>query len=100
MDCEFVINDETLISPIKLLELEGQDPQRKTGQVRWYHNIDPEKIYIVALDPSLGTGGDMTQAELLKLQFNIARYTITASTYSALMKEISDSLKQTASKFN
>lgn len=58
MDCEFVINDETLISPIKLLDLEGREPLRKTGQVRWYRPIDPEAMYIVALDPSLGTGGD------------------------------------------
>ena len=58
MDCEFVINDETLISPIKLLEIEGVEPMRKTGQVRWYRNIEPDKMYIVALDPSLGTGGD------------------------------------------
>ena len=58
MDCEFVINDETLISPIKLLEMDGAEPITKTGQVRWYRRIDKEKIYIVALDPSLGTGGD------------------------------------------
>jgi hypothetical protein len=58
MDCDFVINDETLISPLKLLELEGVEPASKTGQVRWYRPIQADKIYIVALDPSLGTGGD------------------------------------------
>jgi hypothetical protein len=58
MDCEFVINDETLISPIKLMDLEGTEPVRKTGQVRWYREIKPNAIYVVALDPSLGTGGD------------------------------------------
>jgi hypothetical protein len=58
MDCEFVINDETLISPIKLLEIEGVEPIHRTGQVRWYKPINPGKMYIVALDPSLGTGGD------------------------------------------
>jgi len=58
MDCEFVINDETLISPIKLLDLEGQEPLRKTGQVRWYRPVKADAMYIVALDPSLGTGGD------------------------------------------
>jgi len=58
MDCEFVINDETLISPIKLMDLEGQEPIRKTGQVRWYRDPQPGNMYIVALDPSLGTGGD------------------------------------------
>jgi hypothetical protein len=58
MDCEFVIDDETLINPLKLIELEGTEPVRKTGQVRWYRPIQKDKLYIVALDPSLGTGGD------------------------------------------
>ena len=58
IDCEFVINDETLIAPIKLMDLEGIEPIRKTGQVRWYQEIKPHGMYIVALDPSLGTGGD------------------------------------------
>lgn len=58
MDCEFIINDETLIAPAKLLDLEGHEPIRKTGQVRWYKPIKKDSIYVVALDPSLGTGGD------------------------------------------
>lgn len=58
MDCEFVINDETLISPIKLMDLEGGEPMHKTGQVRWYRPVKKDSIYVVALDPSLGTGGD------------------------------------------
>jgi hypothetical protein len=31
---------------------------QKTGQVRWYRKPQKNHIYIVALDPSLGTGGD------------------------------------------
>ena len=58
MDCEFIINDETLISPVKLIDLEGIDPLYKTGEVRWYRKPEPGKIYVVGLDPSLGTGGD------------------------------------------
>jgi hypothetical protein len=58
IDCEFVINDETLIAPIKLMDLEGIEPVRKSGQVRWYSEPRPNAMYIVALDPSLGTGGD------------------------------------------
>lgn len=58
MDCEFIIADETLIAPAKLMDLEGRNPIYKTGQVRWYKKPDPEKIYAIALDPSLGTGGD------------------------------------------
>ena len=58
MECEFVINDETLISPIKLLDLAPSEPVRRTGQVRWFKAINPNCMYIVSLDPSLGTGGD------------------------------------------
>jgi hypothetical protein len=57
-NCEFIINDETLIAPAKLLDLEGQDPIRRSGQVRWYQEPRRDSIYVVALDPSLGTGGD------------------------------------------
>ena len=66
MDCDFVINDETLISPIKLLELEGVEPTEKTGQVRWYRKPKKDHIYIVALDPSLGTGGDPSAIQVFE----------------------------------
>jgi hypothetical protein len=58
MDCEFIIADETLIAPAKLIDLEGKDPVYKTGEVRWYKQPEPNRIYVVGLDPSLGTGGD------------------------------------------
>jgi hypothetical protein len=57
-NCEFIINDETLIAPTKLLDLEPREPLRKTAQVRWYEPIIAGRMYVVALDPSLGTGGD------------------------------------------
>jgi len=58
-NCEFIINDETLIAPAILVELQGQqEPLFRTGQVRWYKKPEAGKIYVVALDPSLGTGGD------------------------------------------
>jgi hypothetical protein len=68
MDCEFVINDETLISPIKLLEIEGVEPSRKSGQVRWYKQPQQNKMYIVALDPSLGTGGDPAAIQVFEAE--------------------------------
>ena len=71
MDCEFVINDETLISPVRLLELEGRDPVRKSGQVRWYQEPQAGKIYIVALDPSLGTGGDPAAIQVFEADTTI-----------------------------
>jgi len=58
MGCEFIINDETLIAPAKLLDLRGHEPLYKTGQVRWYQRPKKDRIYVVSLDPSLGTGGD------------------------------------------
>lgn len=57
-DCEFLIFDETLINSVKLAELTGIDPTMTMGQTRWYKDIDPKCTYLVALDPSLGTGGD------------------------------------------
>lgn len=58
MGCEFIINDETLIAPAKLFDLQGHEPLFRTGQVRWYSRPKADRIYVVALDPSLGTGGD------------------------------------------
>ena len=58
MGCEFIINDETLIAPAKLLDLAARDPIHRTGQVRWFEPIRRDQVYVVALDPSLGTGGD------------------------------------------
>ena len=64
MDCEFIINDETLIAPIHLMEMQGEEPGKKTGQVRWFGDITPNHLYAVAWDPSLGTGGDYAAMEI------------------------------------
>lgn len=64
MGCEFIINDETLIAPAKLLDLQGHEPLYKTGQVRWYQRPRADRIYVVALDPSLGTGGDAAAIQI------------------------------------
>jgi hypothetical protein len=65
-NCEFIIDEETLIAPAKLLDLEPQDHIYKTGQVRWYKTPQPGKIYVVGLDPSLGTGGDPAAIEIFE----------------------------------
>jgi hypothetical protein len=67
MNCEFIIYDETLISPIVLTELAGIDPFMKMGQVRWYAKPKKDCVYLVALDPSLGTGGDPSAIQILEL---------------------------------
>ena len=66
MGCEFIINDETLIAPAKLIDLQGQEPLYKIGQVRWYSKPKKDKIYVVALDPSLGTGGDPSAIQVFE----------------------------------
>ncbi len=43
-------------------------------------------------------GGDITTAQLLQLQVAISKYTITSTVFSAIIKELSDSLKGTANK--
>jgi len=57
-ECEFIINDETLIDSLHLTSMRGEEPLFKQGMVRWYRKPSKDKLYIVALDPSLGTGGD------------------------------------------
>jgi Terminase large subunit, T4likevirus-type, N-terminal/Terminase RNaseH-like domain len=66
-ECRFLIFDETLISSITLADLEGVEPLTKMGQVRWYKKINPRNTYIVALDPSLGTGGDPAALQIIEL---------------------------------
>ena len=67
MDCEFIIFDETLINPIHLVEMAGIDPVEKQGQVRWYSRPQRGHVYMVGLDPSLGTGGDYAAIEVVEL---------------------------------
>ena len=66
MNCEFIINDETLIAPAKLIDLEGREPTHRTAQVRWYQEPKPGAMYVVALDPSLGTGGDPSAIQIFE----------------------------------
>jgi hypothetical protein len=66
-ECEFLVFDETLISSIKLAGIEGREPIMKMGQCRWYKKINPKHTYLVALDPSLGTGGDPAAIQIMEL---------------------------------
>ena len=47
---------------------------------------------------TVNNGGDVTTAQLLQIQAAMAKYTLTSSIFSAIIKELSDSLKQTAAK--
>lgn len=66
-DCEFLIFDETLVNAVKLVELKGSEPVMTMGQTRWYKDIDPRATYLLALDPSLGTGGDYAAIQVYEM---------------------------------
>jgi len=66
-DCEFLVFDETLVSSIKLATMEGDIPIINMGQTRWYKKPTPEFTYAVALDPSMGTGGDNAAIQVFEL---------------------------------
>ena len=65
--CEFLVFDETLINSIKLSEMLGKEPAIKMGQVRWWKKPQPGSLFLVALDPSLGTGGDYAGIQVFEL---------------------------------
>jgi hypothetical protein len=65
--CEFLVFDETLVNSIKLSEMVGREPILKMGQVRWFKKPTPGNLFLVALDPSLGTGGDYAGIQIFEL---------------------------------
>jgi len=65
--CEFLVYDETLINSIKLSSMEGSDPQMNMGQTRWYSKLKSTESYVVALDPSMGTGGDYAAIQVYEI---------------------------------
>jgi len=65
--CEFLVYDETLINSLKLAELPGKEPAFKQGQVRWWKKPTAGNVYVAALDPSLGTGGDYGAIQIFEM---------------------------------
>jgi len=66
-DCEFVINDETLIDSRVLASLRPIHVLEKHGQVKWYTKPQKGHNYLIALDPSLGTGGDNAAIQVFEI---------------------------------
>ena len=66
-DCEFLVFDETLISSLKLATMDGSTPLVNMGQTRWYKKPTSQYTYAVALDPSMGTGGDNAAIQVFEL---------------------------------
>ena len=64
MNCKFISADETLINSITLYNLKGSEPIERQGQIRWYKKPMKDGVYVVALDPSLGTGGDFAAIQI------------------------------------
>jgi hypothetical protein len=66
IECAFLIADETLINPNALFEMNGIEPITRMGQVRWYQKPTKGSIYVVGLDPSLGTGSDPAAIQIFE----------------------------------
>jgi hypothetical protein len=96
-NCEFISFDETLINPFTLNQMQGIEPIDKTGQVRWYTKPTKGNIYLVALDPSIGTGGDPAAIQVFEAGSNrqVAEWTHNKTSIENqinLLKEITSYL--------
>lgn len=64
-NCLFVTDDDTLINALTLTRLVGVQPDFYTGRVRWFQMPEPNRTYLISLDPSIGTGhGDYAAIEI------------------------------------
>jgi hypothetical protein len=66
-ECKFISADETLINSMFLANMSGVDPIGRIGQLRIYDTIEKDSMYVIAWDPSLGTGGDPAAIEVYRL---------------------------------
>ena len=62
--------------------------------------LDKGEKDVIGQINALNGGGDITQVDLVKLQWSISRYSITASVFGNIMKEFADSLKQGANRLS
>ena len=62
--------------------------------------LDKGEKDVIAQINALNGGGDITQVDLVKLQWSISRYSITASVFGNIMKEFADSLKLCANRIS
>jgi hypothetical protein len=47
--------------------MEGNSPVLNMGQTRWYKKPNAKYSYVVALDPSMGTGGDNAAIQIVEI---------------------------------
>jgi hypothetical protein len=97
---EFLIYDETLIAATTLIDMEGIEPIRRSGQVRWYSEPKPGMIYTVALDPSLGTGGDPAAIQVFEANTTtqIAEWKHNKTTVPEQIRILSDIVRYVSEK--
>lgn len=94
--CQFIVFSETLINQMKLATLEGIQPIKKTGQVRWYKKIEKNKTYLLSLDPSLGTGSDNAAIQVFELPtfIQVAEWQHNKTPIEGQMRVVMDVLKE------
>lgn len=66
-NCEFIAASETLINGMVLVNMHGVEPLRKTGEIRWYKDLEPNKIYLLGLDPCSGVNRDHSAIQVFQL---------------------------------
>lgn len=67
IECQFINQADTLIDSMVLQNLFGKPPIRTEGKVKWYKEIEPNKVYFFALDPSMGVGRDYAAIQVFQL---------------------------------
>lgn len=67
-NCAFVGSEETLIDSTALYSMTATEPVRISNKnIRWFKDIDPNMIYLVSLDPAVGTGSDNAAIQVLEM---------------------------------
>jgi hypothetical protein len=66
-ELQFITADETLIDSQALARLTSLEPRFKMQEIRWWEAPEPNKIYLVSLDPSTGVGKDYAAIQVWKL---------------------------------
>lgn len=95
-NCKFIVFEETLINASYIAKLRPKSPIRKSGEVRWYSEINPDRTYVVALDPSMGTGGDNAAIEVWELPTfrQVAEWQHNKTIIEGQMRILKDILKE------
>jgi len=101
-DCEFLVFDETLISSLKLVTMEGEKPMMNMGQTRWYKKLSKQCSYVVALDPAMGTGGDYSAIQVFELPSytQVAEWRHNTSPITSQIRVLKDILDHIVSETN